>query len=115
LGREYSGSEVKILAGGEQTPEERTRRRETALRYRERELRRGHQLPPLPDQTENILGDIELGLEQFWGQTEIEMNVQLPTCEMMEKDKTKRMHHDCTWKNVDVHHWIKVGYLRALL
>jgi len=115
LGKEYSGSEVKILAGGEQTPEERTRRRETALRYRERELRRGHQLPPLPDQTENILGDIELGLEQFWGQTEIEMNVQLPTCEMMEKDKTKRMHHDCTWKNVDVHHWIKVGYPRALL
>jgi hypothetical protein len=55
-----------------------------------------------------MLGDIDLGLEQFLGQTEIEMNVQLPTCEMMEKDRTKRMAHDCTWKNVDVHHWIKV-------
>jgi len=57
---------------------------------------------------DNMLGDIDLGLEQFLGQTEIEMNVQLPTCEMMEKDRTKRMAHDCTWKNVDVHHWIKV-------
>jgi hypothetical protein len=109
LGKEHVGSEVKILRGGEPNPEERTQRRELARRRREQEAAAsGSEPTPLPEPADNMLGDIDLGLEQFLGQTEIEMNVQLPTCEMMEKDRTKRMAHDCTWKNVDVHHWIKV-------
>jgi hypothetical protein len=88
--------------------EERTHARETAMRYRERVADvQGRTAEPLPEPTENMLGELDLG-EQYWGQTEIEMNVQLPTCEMMEKDKSKRLVHDCTWKNVNVHHWIKV-------
>ncbi|KAH8806336.1 hypothetical protein F5882DRAFT_496598 [Hyaloscypha sp. PMI_1271] len=109
LGKEYVGSEVEILRGGEPNPEERTQRRELARRRREQEAAAsGSEPTPLPEPADNMLGDIDLGLEQFLGQTEIEMNVQLPTCEMMEKDRTKRMAHDCTWKNVDVHHWIKI-------
>jgi hypothetical protein len=68
----------------------------------------GRDETPLPEPTDNLLGDIDLGLENFWVATEMEMNVQLPTCETMEKDRTKRLVHDCTWKNVNVHHWIKV-------
>jgi hypothetical protein len=109
LGREYMGSEVKILRGGEPNPEERNQRRELARRRRAQEAAAtGSEPVPLPEPVDNMLGDIDLGLEQFLGQTELEMYVQLPTCEMMEKDRTKRMAHDCTWKNVDVHHWIKV-------
>jgi len=109
LPKEYAPSEVRVLRGGEPSPEQRAQRREYAFRRRAEEARiAGVQPEPLPDVTENMLGDVDLNLEQFLGQTEIEMNVQLPTCEMMEKDRAKRMAHDCTWKNVDVHHWIKV-------
>jgi arrestin-related trafficking adapter 3/6 len=109
LGKEYPGSDVRILRGGEPSPEERLARRELARARRAQEAAAsGGEPAPLPEPVDNMLGDIDLGLEQFLGQTEIEMNVQLPTCEMMEKDRTKRMAHDCTWKNVDVHHWIKV-------
>lgn len=110
LAKEYEPSEVRVLRGGEPSPTERAERRESAMRQRQRDARAHNRDPdPLPEVTENMLGDIDLGLEQFLGQTEIEMNVQLPTCEMMEKDRTKKMAHDCTWKNVDVHHWIKVS------
>lgn len=110
LAKEYTGSEVRVLAGGETSPEERARLRAFAQQRRDREAqRRGVPSEPLPEATENLLGDLELGLEQTWGQTEIEMNVQLPTCDMIEKDRSKRLSHDCTWKNVNVHHWIKVS------
>lgn len=112
LAKEYTPSEVRVLRGGEPSPEQRAQSREYAFRRRAEEARRaGVEPEPLPDITENMLGDVDLNLEQFLGQTEIEMNVQLPTCEMMEKDRTKRMAHDCTWKNVDVHHWIKVNLM----
>lgn len=109
LAKDYSSSEVRVLAGGEMSPEDRAHARENTRRYRERLARvQGTTPQPLPEPTENILGELDLG-EQYWGQTEIEMNVQLPTCEMMEKDKSKRLVHDCSWKNVNVHHWIKVS------
>ena len=118
LAKEFSSSDVSILRGGEFTAETRNAARATAQRFREREATRtGTEAEPLPSPTDNILGDIDLGLEQYWGSTEMEMNVQLPTCEMMEKERMKRLHHDCTWKNVNVHHWIKVtsiGFLSKL-
>lgn len=108
LPKEFETSEVRVLAGGEMSAEDRARARETTMRYRERIASiHGTSAEPLPEPTENMLGELDLG-EQYWGQTEIEMNVQLPTCEMMDKDKTKRLAHDCTWKNVNVHHWIKI-------
>lgn len=111
LGRDYVGSQVRQTRGGEPTPEERAEHRSRAENRRRRMAERYGTTPePLPDVTENMLGDLDLAadLENIIGATEIEMDVQLPTCEAIEKDRTKRLHHDCSWKNVDVHHWIKV-------
>ncbi|KAG9246748.1 hypothetical protein BJ878DRAFT_540008 [Calycina marina] len=105
LAKEYSHSEVRVLAGGELDAESRAKARAQAERYRSQDERNNG---PLPEPTDNLLGDIDLGLDHFNAATEIEMQVQLPTCEQMEKDPTKRMAHDCTWKNVKVHHWIKI-------
>lgn len=57
----------------------------------------------------NLLGDLETGMESFWGPTEIEANVQIPTCEMMRRDKDVSLHPDSSWKNVTVDHWVKVS------
>ncbi|KAI0873312.1 hypothetical protein GGS24DRAFT_517754 [Hypoxylon argillaceum] len=109
LDRQYENSDIRILSGGELSPSERHEARETAQRRRSWEASRNHTTPqPLPDPSENLLGDLDLGLESFWGPTELEMNVQIPTCEQMAKDKNVRLHPDCSWKNVNVHHWIKI-------
>ncbi|KAJ8069296.1 hypothetical protein OCU04_002956 [Sclerotinia nivalis] len=108
--REYSNSELRVLRGGELAVEERALARATAQRERERLARQlNTAVEPLPEESNNILGDIDLGLDHFAGPTELELSVQLPTCEMMEKDKSKRLHHDCSWKNARVHHWFKIA------
>ncbi|KAI9745152.1 MAG: hypothetical protein M1818_001430 [Claussenomyces sp. TS43310] len=109
LSKDYSASDVRTVSGGELAPGERERARQTAQRRREWAASRSHTTPePLPAPTENLLGDLDLGLEYLVRQTEIEMEVQLPTCEMMRKDKAKTIHPDSTWKLIHVHHWIKI-------
>lgn len=109
LDKQYEASELRILSGGELSPDERFQARESAARRRTMEAQRTGTAPqPLPEPTENLLGDLDLGLETYWGATEMEMNVQMPTCEMMAKDKSLRMHPDCSWKNVNVYHWMKI-------
>ena len=110
LDKQFAASDVRVLCSGELEPDQREEARRTATRRWMREAVRSHGGPaPLPEPSENLLGDLDLGLESFWGSTEIEMNVQLPTCEMMVRDRTLRLHPDCSWKNVNVFHWIKVG------
>ncbi|TVY47948.1 putative arrestin-related trafficking adapter [Lachnellula occidentalis] len=109
LSKDYAGSDVNIVEGGEAPPEVRAARRERVAATRERIARARNEEPvPLPEQTENLLGDIELGEEAYFVQTEMEMNVQLPTCETMAKFPQKALHPDCTWKCASVHHWIKI-------
>ncbi|GAB1321073.1 hypothetical protein MFIFM68171_11283 [Madurella fahalii] len=109
LDKQFAASEIRVLSGGELDPAQREEARRTAARRRMREAARTRGSPePLPEPSENLLGDLDLGLETFWGSTEIEMNVQLPTCETMARDKTLRLHPDCSWKNVNVFHWIKI-------
>ncbi|KAL2155685.1 hypothetical protein VTH82DRAFT_427 [Thermothelomyces myriococcoides] len=109
LDKRFSASDVRVVSGGELSQEQREEARMMAARRRVRDAARNHRLPePLPEPSDNLLGDLDLGLESFWGSTEIEMNVQLPTCEMMAHDKQLRLHPDCSWKNVNVYHWIKV-------
>ncbi|KAK3374598.1 hypothetical protein B0H63DRAFT_253753 [Podospora didyma] len=109
LDKQYETSDIRILSGGELDPHQRQEARQSAANLRMVEAARVHGVPqPLPDPSENILGDLDLGLESFWGSTEIEMNVQIPTCEMMAREKTLRLHPDCSWKNVNVYHWIKI-------
>ena len=57
----------------------------------------------------NILGDSDLGLDYLITPTEIEMEVQMPTCAKMAKDKSKALHPDTAFQNIVVHHWIKVS------
>ncbi|KAL2195331.1 hypothetical protein P885DRAFT_40707 [Corynascus similis CBS 632.67] len=109
LDKRYAASEIRTVSGGEPSPEQREEARRMAARRRMRDASRNCETPqPLPEPSDNLLGDLDLGLESFWGSTEIEMNVQLPTCEMMARDKLLRLHPDCSWKNVNVFHWIKL-------
>ncbi|KAF3770584.1 hypothetical protein M406DRAFT_236059, partial [Cryphonectria parasitica EP155] len=109
IDKQFASSELRILSGGELSPDQRFQARESAARRRTLDAQRtGSLAQPLPEPTENLLGDLDLGLETYWGSTEMEMNVQMPTCEMMAKDKSLRMHPDCSWKNVNVYHWMKI-------
>ncbi|KAF5248188.1 hypothetical protein FAUST_371 [Fusarium austroamericanum] len=109
LDSSYSSSDIRTLRGGELDPEQRRQAREAAARRRTQEAaRRQTTAEPLPEPSANLLGDLDLGLETIWGSTEIEANVQIPTCEMMAKNKELRLNPDCSWKNVNVFHWIKV-------
>ncbi|KAL2132538.1 hypothetical protein VTI74DRAFT_3698 [Chaetomium olivicolor] len=103
--KQFAASEIRVVSGGELEPIQRAEARVAAAHRRMRETGSSCSLPEL---TDNLLGDLDLGLEAFWGSTEIEMNVQLPTCEVMARDKTLRLHPDCSWKNANVHHWIKI-------
>ncbi|CAK7245809.1 MAG: hypothetical protein STHCBS139747_007407 [Sporothrix thermara] len=105
----YAGCDIQFLSGGEPTPEERAESRATATQRREREAARTNvPAQPLPEPTENLLGDLDLGLETLWGATELEMNVKMPTCKDMAIDPAKRLHPDCSWRNACIYHWIKV-------
>ncbi|CAG7556223.1 unnamed protein product [Fusarium equiseti] len=109
LDSSYSSSDIRTLRGGELDAEQRRQAREAAARRRAQDAARRHTTAePLPEPSANLLGDLDLGLETIWGSTEIEANVQIPTCEMMAKNKELRLNPDCSWKNVNVFHWIKV-------
>lgn len=109
LDSSYASSEIRNVRGGELSPDQRRQTREAATRRRTAEAARQNVAPtPLPEPSANLLGDLDLGLENLWGSTEIEANVQIPTCEMMAKNKELRLNPDCSWKNVNVYHWIKV-------
>ena len=89
----FPGGSLRITAGG-------------GVAYDSRdEAARGNEDVPR-DQT-NLLGDLDTGGEV--GPTEMEFNVQLPTChEIGDRDKTQRLHFDTTYSGIQVHHWIKV-------
>jgi len=109
LDKQFSASDIRVISGGELRPDQREDARRSATARRVAEAARSNAVPrPLPEVTENLLGDLDLGLETFWGSTEIEMNVQIPTCETMGREKILRLHPDCSWKNVNVFHWIKI-------
>jgi len=60
----------------------------------------------------NLLGD--LAGDSNIGPTEMEFNVQLPSCATMrERERMHRVHFDTTYTNIQVHHWIKVKCIRV--
>ncbi|MCJ1401206.1 hypothetical protein MMC11_004418 [Xylographa trunciseda] len=89
----YPGSTVRITAGG-------------GVAYDEREAAaRGDE--SVPRDATNLLGNLDG--EHNVGPTEMEFNVQLPSCHaMQEKDKAARLHFDTTYQGIQVHHWIKI-------
>ncbi|KAF7594688.1 hypothetical protein BBP40_008581 [Aspergillus hancockii] len=55
----------------------------------------------------NLLGN--LGSDSGVGPTEMEFNVQLPSChEMKNRDESQRLHFDTTYENIQINHWIKI-------
>ena len=90
----YPGSTVRITAGGG-----------VAYDGRAAAARGDENVPRDPT---SLLGNLEG--EHNVGPTEMEFNVQLPSCAMMsQKEKYQRLHFDTTYHGIQVHHWIKVG------
>jgi len=90
----FPGSTMRIVSGG-------------GVPYDQRAAAAAGQHVAVQDST-NLLGD--LSGESNIGPTEMEFNVQLPSCHnMKDKDKQMRLHFDTTYQNIQVHHWIKVG------
>ena len=89
----YPGSTVRITAGG-------------GIGYDSREAAAQGDESVQRDTT-NLLGNLEG--EHNVGPTEMEFNVQLPSCHAMkDKEKAARIHFDTTYQCIQVHHWIKV-------
>lgn len=61
----------------------------------------------------NLLGN--LSSDSGIGPTEMEFNVQLPSChEMKGRDDGQRLHFDTTYENIQINHWIKVSSVLVL-
>ncbi|PCD20207.1 hypothetical protein AU210_016236 [Fusarium oxysporum f. sp. radicis-cucumerinum] len=109
LAPSWAPSDLRTIRGGELSPEQRREAREVAARQRTAEASRQNiAVQPLPEPSANLLGDLDLGLENFWGPTEIEVDVQIPTCGMMARNENLKLYPECTWKNVNIRHWIQV-------
>jgi hypothetical protein len=89
----FPGSTMRIVSGG-------------GVPYDQRAAAARGEDVQVQDST-NLLG--ALGGDNNVGPTEMEFNVQLPSCHnMREKDKLSKLHFDTTYQNIQVHHWIKV-------
>ncbi|KAL8824640.1 MAG: hypothetical protein Q9191_004916 [Dirinaria sp. TL-2023a] len=89
----YPGSSMRITAGG-------------GVAYDARSAAASGE-ENVPRDMTNLLGNLEGGSNV--GPTEMEFNVQLPSCHSMrERDKLARLHFDTTYQAIQVHHWIKV-------
>ncbi|KAF1996795.1 hypothetical protein P154DRAFT_306664 [Amniculicola lignicola CBS 123094] len=89
----FPGSTMRIVSGG-------------GVSYDQRAAAARGETVAVSDPT-NLLGN--LGGDSNIGPTEMEFNVQLPSCHnMKDKDKMSRLHFDTTYQNIQVHHWIKI-------
>lgn len=82
----FAGSSARVIAGGGFAPSETGNGRDIDS----------------SNGSDNLLGDLH---GEHIGPTEMEFQVQLPGCNVKEKD---RIHFDTTYPNIQVHHWIKV-------
>jgi hypothetical protein len=89
----FPGSTMRIVSGG-------------GVPYDQRAAASRGEDVPVQDPS-NLLGD--LNGDANIGPTEMEFNVQLPSCHSLkDKDKQSRLHFDTTYQNIQVHHWIKI-------
>ncbi|KAL5366122.1 hypothetical protein BJX96DRAFT_169664 [Aspergillus floccosus] len=89
----YPGSSMRVTAGG-------------GIDYDQRAAAaRGQEF--VDRNRTNLLGD--LARDAGVGPTEMEFNVQLPSCyEMKNRDESQRLHFDTTYENIQINHWIKI-------
>lgn len=91
----FPGSTMRVTSGGGVPYDQRV------------QAARGEEFTP-GDST-NLLGNLTGG-DTSVGPTEMEFNVQLPSCQAMkeERQRSHRLHFDTTYQNIQVHHWIKI-------
>lgn len=89
----FPGSSVRVTAGG-------------GVPYDQRAQAAAGEQVAVADTT-NLLGNLDG--ESNIGPTEMEFDVQLPSCSSnRESNRSTRLHFDTTYQNIQVHHWIKV-------
>ncbi|KAH8704054.1 arrestin domain protein [Talaromyces proteolyticus] len=89
----YPGGSMRVTAGGGVPWDQR----EAAARGQE-QANRG-----MTSLLGNLSNDVGVG------PTEMEFNVQLPSCHTMKgKDEGQRLHFDTTYENIQINHWIKI-------
>ncbi|WEW61690.1 hypothetical protein PRK78_007182 [Emydomyces testavorans] len=89
----YPGSSMRVTAGGGIEWDDRAAAAE------------GQEI--VNPQTTSLLGDLEGDFNA--GPTEMEFDVQLPTCPLMkDKDPSQRLHCDTAFENIEINHWIKI-------
>ncbi|KKK21113.1 arrestin domain protein [Aspergillus rambellii] len=89
----YPGSSMRITAGGGIDWDQRAA------------AARGEEI--VDRSRTNLLGN--LSSESGVGPTEMEFNVQLPSCQdMKNRDESQRLHFDTTYENIQINHWIKI-------
>ncbi|RAL07655.1 arrestin C-terminal domain-containing protein [Aspergillus homomorphus CBS 101889] len=89
----YPGSSMRVTAGGGIDWDHRTA------------AARGEEV--VDRNRTNLLGN--LSSDSGVGPTEMEFNVQLPSCqEMRNRDESQRLHFDTTYENIQINHWIKI-------
>lgn len=95
----YPGSSMRILSGGG-----------VPYDYRQQAAAGDEDIPH--DNT-NLLGNLDADSVSI-GPTEMEFNVQLPSChQMKDKLRSERLHFDTTYSNIQVNHWIKVSFWKT--
>lgn len=95
----YPGSSMRVLAGG-------------GVPYDYRQAAAAGD-ESIPHDTTNLLGNLENDSGSI-GPTEMEFNVQLPSCHYMkDKIRTEHLHFDTTYSNIQVNHWIKVRHAQS--
>ncbi|KAH0419948.1 hypothetical protein KCU90_g10187, partial [Aureobasidium melanogenum] len=88
----FPGSSMRVTSGG-------------GVPYDQRARAAAGETVQTSDPT-NLLGNLE---GENVGPTEMEFNVQLPSCTSnRERERATRLHFDTTYQNIQVHHWIKI-------
>ncbi|KAJ9414752.1 hypothetical protein QL093DRAFT_2627754 [Fusarium oxysporum] len=105
----WATSGLVTVRDGEFTPEPRNATCEMATEQRSAEASGERTLADtVTERRDSLLFNSDLDLPTFWGTTEIEAAVQIPTCGTMLRRGELRLHPKCIWKNVVAKHCLKV-------
>ncbi|KAF4456806.1 Arrestin-related trafficking adapter 3 [Fusarium austroafricanum] len=105
----WATSGLVAVRDGEFTPEPRNETCEMAAEQRSvKASRERTSADTVRERRDSLLINSDLDLPTFWGTTEIEAAVQIPTYRMMLRRGELRLHPKCIWKNVVAKHCLKV-------
>ncbi|KAK2745248.1 hypothetical protein FQN57_003943 [Myotisia sp. PD_48] len=90
----FPGSSMRIMSGG-------------GVDWEQRDAGRRGEEHVINQRRSNLLGDFDTDFGV--GPTELEFEVQLPSCPVMKRrDDGQRLHCDSTQNNVEINHWVKI-------